>query len=231
MADTLNDPRTGRPIQIDVPAPGPMDINPQAIQRLFETQKLEDAQKALSMAIQFQGVRGYQEALKSGEPAEKALTRYGPMMFYQRPSAFGPAVRAVTPPTITPYQQQILDERSRRSSQPHVRSIPGGGFVSINPTNQAVTTIREPTESSSGSPSKFNAVVDFDRMRNPIRLPMTGDQFRNFMETAPPRLQTNSVNTTISRMLQPPSTSATGTNASAKTKRLRYNPKTGEFEQ
>lgn len=113
---TLSDP-SGQPLQFNVPAPA-MGINPQAIQNLFETQKMEDAEKALSAAIQFQGLRGYQQALKSGEAAEKAMTKYGPMMFYQRPTAVGSAIRSVTPPQMTPFQQATIDERKRKALIP-----------------------------------------------------------------------------------------------------------------
>jgi len=121
MADsyTLTDPQTGRPMQFDVPYNTGMEaLNPEAIANVYRTQKLRDAEKAVSAAIQFQGLRGYQEALKAGEPAEKALTKYGPMMFYSRPTAFGPAVRALSPPQLTPYQEETLKDRRAKAALP-----------------------------------------------------------------------------------------------------------------
>lgn len=202
MAEILTDPVTGqrRSVEVRYDEPGGMgDINPQAVNQLFQTQKMEDAEKALSAAIQFQGLRGYQQALKSGEAAEKAMTRYGPMMFYQRPAAVGSAIRSVTPQVISPYQREVIDARKQSAARPQIRSIPGGGFVSINPTNQAITTVREPTLAS----PKVTPVVANDILHGPQRLPMTGEQFQSFIETAPPELRTNAVNSAINQMLKP----------------------------
>lgn len=210
---TLKDPSTGRPMLFDVPAPDETSINPQALQQLFENQKVDDAEKAMAAAIQFQGLRGYQQALKSGEPAEKALTRYGPMMFYRRPQSFGPAMRALTPP---------------KPERPILRSIPGGGLVDVDPVTRSVKTLREPT--ATAKPEKFSAVVGEDVMLRPTRLPMTGEQFKTFIQTAPPELRTNTVNEAISKMLQPPVTATNAPAAVPKTKRLRYNVEKGDFE-
>ncbi len=123
------DPVTGERretvFQYEPAQPKPQDfgmssINPQAVAEWYRTQKIEDADRAVSSAIQFQGLRGYQQALKSGESAEKALAKYGPMMFYSRPQAFGPSVRALTPkppptvPQITPYQKESLELQRQR---------------------------------------------------------------------------------------------------------------------
>lgn len=218
MAEILTDPATGqrRSVEVRYDEPGGIgDINPQAIQRLFETQKMDDAEKALSAAIQFQGLRGYQQALKSGEAAEKAMTRFGPMMFYQRPSAVGSAIRSVTPPQMTPFQQATIDERKRRALIP----------PQMTPYQQA--TIDERRNRS----PRVSPIVSEDILHGPQRLPMTGEQFQSFIETAPPELRTNAVNSAISQMLKPARTAGTATNAPSKTKRLRFNPKTGEFEQ
>lgn len=80
-------------------------LNPIGVRRLFEEQKPDVALKAIEAAIQYQGLRGYQQALKNGEAADKAMARYGPMIFRKTPQAMGPAIRAMTPPVMTPYQQ------------------------------------------------------------------------------------------------------------------------------
>lgn len=203
--DILRDPSTGHPIQFNVPAPtisgGMESIDPAAIARAYQARNIEEAEKAVTAAIQFQGLRGYQQALQSGEPAAKALTRYGPMMFYQRPAAFGPAVRAVTPP---------------KPAAPMIRAVPGGGFVRIDPETDAVKVIRQPTPTQP-KPDKFSAAVGLDplMMNPPSRLSMTEPQFRRFMETAPPQLKTNTINTTIERMLAPTSTATNAPIATA----------------
>lgn len=143
MAEIITDPATGQQRNLtfrEDPDAGMGAVSPQAIARAFQTQKIADAERAVAAAIQFQGMRGYQQALKAGEPAEKALTRYGPMMFYQRPAAFGPAVRAVTPPRMTPYQQF----QKEQALKPQVRAIPGGGVVTVDRDKGTVKVLREP---------------------------------------------------------------------------------------
>lgn len=190
MAEILTDPITGqrRSVEVRYDEPGGMgDINPQAVNQLFQTQKMEDAEKALSAAIQFQGLRGYQQALQKGEAAEKAMTRYGPMMFYQRPTAVGSAIRSVTPPQMTPFQQATIDERKRRALIP----------PQMTPYQQATIDERK-----NRSP-RVTPIVSEDILHGPQRLPMTGEQFQSFIETAPPELRTNAVNSAISQMLKP----------------------------
>lgn len=145
------DPVTGqrREFRQEVAPPPPPDygmgsINPAAVAELYRTQKIADAEKAVSAAIQFQGLRGYQQALKSGEPAEKALARYGPMMFYSKPQALGPSVRAVTPPQINPNQAAALEFRKQQAAlppKPIYRAGPGGSTVRINPQDDSVKTL------------------------------------------------------------------------------------------
>lgn len=204
---------------------GAANINPQALQRLFETQKVEDAQRAMSAAIQFQGLRGYQQALQEGKPAAEALTRYGPMMFYSRPQAFGPAMRAITPPTITPYQKAVLAEREKRANQPQFRIVGGAGGV-YNPTNQSFNVIQPAPE------KPVSAAVERSLPGLPsARVSMTPTQFRSFIQTAPPQVRTNAVNLALQQMLQPSQQilPPAGTNVPVK-KRLRFNRSTGEFE-
>lgn len=80
-----------------------MDL-PRSFLDSLSQQPVDVALKAVDAAIQFQGLRGYQQALKGGEPAEKAMAKFGPMIFRKTPQALGPAMRSLTPPTITPNQ-------------------------------------------------------------------------------------------------------------------------------
>lgn len=77
-----------------------MDMN--AVNANMRNMGVERASKAIEAAIQFQGLRGYQQALKNGEAPEKAMVKYGPMIFNRQAQAFAPSMRALTPPTITP---------------------------------------------------------------------------------------------------------------------------------
>lgn len=86
------------------PPPQPTDIggmegiNREAVNRLFQEQPADVAMKAIEAAVQFQGLRGYQQAIKNGEAPEKALVKYGPMIFNKQAGAFGPSMKAITPP-------------------------------------------------------------------------------------------------------------------------------------
>lgn len=115
MPETIStriDPSTGQEYEVrtesqSVPyvppdRSGMAGINWSAVQENIKNQGIEAALKATSAAIQFQGLRGYQQALKNGEAPEKAMVKYGPMIFNKQAQAFAPSMRALTPPTITP---------------------------------------------------------------------------------------------------------------------------------
>lgn len=94
------------------PAPQPDDsgmegLNPRGVDQLFREQPVDVALKAVEAAIQFQGMRGYQQALKDGQPAEKAMARFGPMIFRKTPQAMGPAIRSLTPPPVKPSYKMV----------------------------------------------------------------------------------------------------------------------------
>lgn len=207
--ELFTSPETGQQRMVEMRYGGGDSVDPAALAQLFQNRKIKEAEQAMSAAIQFQGLRGYQQALESGKPAAEALTKYGPMMFYSRPQSFGPAVRAVTPPSLTPYQEATIKHRESQSQRPLIRTVPGVGLVSVNPTNQAVTTIQP----SSSKPRTFPTVVDpgIPGLTPQSRVPMTGEEFNSFMLNAPPQARTNAVNTAIQRMIQPTEDS-TGTN-------------------
>lgn len=61
-------------------------------------------------------------------------------------------------------------------------------------------------EANEPAPRKYNAIAGIDPLglNPPSRLQMTAPEFQGFMQTAPPELRTNTVNTAIEQMLQPP---------------------------
>ncbi len=61
-------------------------------------------------------------------------------------------------------------------------------------------------EANEPSPRKYNAIAGLDPLglNPPSRLQMTAPEFQSFLQTAPPELRTNTVNTAIEQMLQPP---------------------------
>ena len=48
-------------------------INPAYVEWEMQNRPVDEARKAVDAAVQYQGLRGYQEALKNGETAEKAV--------------------------------------------------------------------------------------------------------------------------------------------------------------
>lgn len=80
----------------------------ESIQGAFQSMPMREAERAVSAAIQFQGMRGYQQSLQAGESAETALARWAPLMFYSHPAAVSTTMRSLRQPTMTPYQQESL---------------------------------------------------------------------------------------------------------------------------
>ena len=107
MPDIQYDSQTGerlpdnwRTPKIDVPDMGAIDQA--AIAENIKNFGVEKAMKGIEAAIQFQGMRGYQQALKNGESSEKAMVRFGPMIFHKQAQAFAPTMKALTPPAVKP---------------------------------------------------------------------------------------------------------------------------------
>lgn len=140
------------------PAPPQQDdsgmegLNPRGVDQLFREQPVDVALKAVEAAIQFQGMRGYQQALKDGQPAEKAMARFGPMIFRKTPQAMGPAVRSLTPPVARPtsaLDQARIDEIKRKGTIPPKADVrnAGGGLFQINPDGTVTERVGRPTTS------------------------------------------------------------------------------------
>lgn len=159
MSGASIDPETGERREWSLPpAPRVSPPDPYSIERIdrnallrtFQEHPVDEATKHITQAIQFQGHRGYQKAIQDGVPPEKALARYGPMMFYRAPQAFAPAVKALTPPVMTPYQTARLGLERERMNKPV--AVPqnkffksGGDIVSIDPqTGEVVKRITPP---------------------------------------------------------------------------------------
>ena len=107
MPDIQYDSRTGerlpadwRTPKFDTPDMGTIDQT--AIAENIKNFGVEEAMKGIEAAVQFQGIRGYQQALKSGESAEKAMARFGPMMFARHPRDYATIMKALTPAAATP---------------------------------------------------------------------------------------------------------------------------------
>lgn len=78
------------------------------MRNLVEDQRrIADSERALSMALRFQGLRGYENAIKSGVPSHVALAQFGPKMFYSRPQSLAPAMRLAKP--VTPFVPQVKE--------------------------------------------------------------------------------------------------------------------------
>lgn len=68
--------------------------------------QIQDAEKALDAAYKFQGLRALDRAVKEAQQRNESVTnayaRFGPGAFASRPQAFGPAMKAITPPAPRP---------------------------------------------------------------------------------------------------------------------------------
>lgn len=81
------------------------------------------------------------------------------------------------------------------------------GVFSVDPmTGESENIIPVPESqpyASTARPRTYSAVAGEDMLGRPTRLSMTGDEFRTFMQSAPPELKTNLVNSAINQMLGP----------------------------
>ncbi len=104
--------------------PPPMQLNPEAVNELLKNQKADEAAKRIAAAQAFLAQRGYEKdmteaALQSDPIKQSALRRaaavkWMPVMFSGNRQSGAAMMRALTPPTMTPYQEaQIKLARER----------------------------------------------------------------------------------------------------------------------
>lgn len=154
------------------PPPGPMDQLPNLMRAMYTSLPVEDAERAVSAAIQFQGLRGYRRDLDSGTDATTALAKWGPLMFYQKPSVIAPMAKAFQKPAMSPYQQaqielarQKLDIARRAAGQskmptefkrdPTKEYITAGGALipPVRPSPTELETVTETIPAVEGVPA------------------------------------------------------------------------------
>jgi hypothetical protein len=131
-------------------------LNP-GIAQAFQHLPVDQAIKAVEMAVRFQGQRGYMRDLQSGMNAAQAFAKWGPMLFHSNATGIPEAIQRSVPPQVTPYQQQELAMRkqqmqaaAQKLQQPKlhyaaggeiIRELPGGKFEVLR------KPIQKPTES------------------------------------------------------------------------------------
>jgi hypothetical protein len=189
------DPETGEYIesrfQYEPVAPpdrsGMGGLNQDFVEWEMKNRPVAEAMKAVDAAIQYQGLRGYQEALKNGEPAEKAMAKFGPMIFRSHPQALGPSVRALTPPpnaVFNPATNGIpanwslpghLPKQTRAPDKPVIRSA-NKGIYSFDPVTGERKTLLEPPPSKPIIHSANKGIYSFD--------PVTGER-KTLLEPPP----------------------------------------------
>ncbi len=82
----------------------------------FQHLPIDQAEKAIEMATRFVGQRGYQRDLQSGLSAEQAFAKWAPMLFHSSPAGMAGALKAATPPQITPYQAAQISRTTRQDA-------------------------------------------------------------------------------------------------------------------
>lgn len=104
MADPfqVSDPEPAPMMGMAPPLPGRADFpgaqpppgwtrtynEPQAPPMAVDPRMIKEAEGAVRSALQFQGMRGFQEAVQNGVEPQKALLQFGPRMFAGNPNAF-----------------------------------------------------------------------------------------------------------------------------------------------
>lgn len=141
-------------------APDPWAINPGSLmaEQQQEGASIADAEKSVAAAIRYQGLRLYQRDLATGLPADQALARNAPMMFWQPTTSASATGRGATsgmlPGMMTAAQsgnldlaRQRLELARQKATQPkaaprlQTRYIPGVGVVGIDPTTGESTVL------------------------------------------------------------------------------------------
>jgi hypothetical protein len=82
----------------------------------FSNLPVDQAGKAIEAAVRYQGQRGYQLDIQGGMPADKAMAKWGPLLFHSAPGAMSTAMRGLTasPQQTGPIQAQpILDQTGK----------------------------------------------------------------------------------------------------------------------
>jgi hypothetical protein len=95
-----------------VPVP---DLGP-IYQSAFQSFPVDQAGKAIEAAVRYQGQRGYQLDIQGGMPADRAMAKWGPLLFHSAPGAMSTAMRGLTasPQQTGPIQAQpILDQTGK----------------------------------------------------------------------------------------------------------------------
>lgn len=99
-----------------VPMPDLGSVYSQAYSHL----PVEQAGQAVTAALKYQGMRGYQQDLQSGMDASRALSKWAPLLFGGSPAG----MRAAIPPQMTPYQNAMLQLRQNALAKPPAQMTP-----------------------------------------------------------------------------------------------------------
>ncbi len=181
------DPETGETTHstfqyTPVAPPSPADqystVNPEYIKWAYQYHKIKEANDAIAAATQFQGIRGYQESVKAGDAPEKAMAKWGPMIFAQKPGALAGMIKQITPPVSTPHQaaqEALARERFEFAKKKPVAPVHvGGGLYSVNPATGKYEALTAP-------PPKVDEAVKSRRSLLESRIKTT----RNLIARAP----------------------------------------------
>jgi hypothetical protein len=125
----------------------------------IERQMIQSAQankslKAVEAAVQFIGLRRYQNDINAGIPIEKAIARAAPLMFWSHPQAIGPTMKAFqpVPPAFTPRAETLGGVQGIR------HGLHGESFTPVKPPTPVFTprvTTVDGTKLIETSPGRF----------------------------------------------------------------------------
>jgi hypothetical protein len=122
----------------------------------IERQMIQSAQankslKAVEAAVQFIGLRRYQNDINAGIPIEKAIARAAPLMFWSHPQAIGPTMKAFqpVPPAFTPRAETLGGVQGIR------HGLHGESFTPVKPPFTPSATTVDGTRLIETSPGRF----------------------------------------------------------------------------
>jgi len=97
----------------------------QGIRAAFAHLPVDQAVKAIELAMQYQGQRGFVQDTQNGMPSAQAMAKWGPMLFSRSPTGIATALRLANPNQISPAEaarialaqrQQNLREQTAKNA-------------------------------------------------------------------------------------------------------------------
>jgi len=186
------------------------------IEQAYKNLPIDKAQQAISAAMQYQAMRGYQADLQSGKPADQVLARWAPMMFGKMGAAGGMTgaasmIRATQPKPDFKYVPGAEGEPASfqapgqrpvivpRSAMPLKEGMPEVDIKEISP-GAGVYVVRSPGQPVKIATAKGGELTEAQKANLLAKIPSMQKQLLNLDEESPEYSQMTNVINTVRQM-------------------------------